>query len=131
MKQKIVITVSLLFCVCTIAFTACQKIETGKNIPQCIKKKIKKDAVPCLGNVIEYIEISKETRKIESRIYKFSYGNQYYRPAEAIPSAYYDEQCNLIDVIVRSDMGHYYPPIEYDNSIYSYNRYVYQYYEKK
>ena len=127
MKQKIVITVSLLFCVCTIGFTACQKIETGKNTPQCIKKKIKKDPkIYCLSLVTEYIYIPQETNKIQNRIYKFSYGSPACWADAPIPPIYYDEQCNIIDVIV--DKNYY---IKYDNFVYQSNRYVYQYYDKK
>ena len=124
---KNIIIVSLLLFV--IGFTACEKVEVGKKTPKCIEKKIKKDAPHhCLSYVREYIYISPQTHKIESWIYEFYYGYPPCMSQEAIPSKYYDEQCNLIEVIADDDNNVW---IEYNNAVYSNNRYVYQYYEKK
>jgi hypothetical protein len=123
---KNIIAVSLLFCIGIIAFTACEKVETGKNIPQCIKKKIKKEANSCLSFVAEYVYMPAKTNKIQSRIYQFYSGYPPCIPGDRPIPNHYDEQGNLIDIIVVNDRH-----IEYNNNSYFFNRYVYQYYKKK
>jgi len=121
MKKVILSTLLLVF---IIGFSACEKIEIGKNIPKCIEKKIKKEEPMCLAFVGEYIY--KNKGEIQSRVYKFYYGLPACMLQEIVPPTYYDEQCNLIDVIINENGN-----IEYNNAIYRHNRYVYQYYEKK
>ena len=122
--MKRIITLSTLLLFFAIGFSACEKVEIGKNVPKCIEKKIKEETSMCLSYVEEYIY--KDKGDIKSRVYKFSYGSPVCLLLMPSPPVYYDEQCNLVDVVVVE-----YGNIEYDNAIYYNNRYVYQYYEKK
>jgi hypothetical protein len=115
-----------------IGFSACEKIETGKNLPKCIDKKIKEKANGCLALVTEYIYVPEKTDKIQNRIYQFDIGVPACSLAMPIPPAYYDEQCNLVDVVLIEDNDCFRCSyIEYKNSLYRMNRYVYQAYKKK
>ena len=129
---KNIITVCVL-CASIIGFTACEKVEIGKNIPKCIEKKIKKEANnSCLSFIEEYIYTPKGyPNKIQSRIYRFTYGPPFCTPSPDDVETYYDEKCNRIDVIVVELSGVHYSFIEYDRLLYCFNRYVYQPYIKK
>jgi hypothetical protein len=122
------IKIILSFILFAIAFSACEKLEIGKDIPLCIKKQIRKEEGSCLNDVIEYIEIptSKEKEKSKkSRIYRFMWGRPDCLKEVVSPITYYDEQCNPISVSKNYDS------FEYDNREYTFNRYVYQYYIKR
>jgi hypothetical protein len=101
MKRIITLSTFLLFF--AIAFTACEKIAKGKNIPQCIKKKTRKYPSNCLSSVAEYIYMPQGTDKIQSRIYQFYNGYPPCISIDIVLPNYYDEQCNPIDVIEVND----------------------------
>ena len=107
---------------------SCEKVEIGKDIPYCIKKKIK-EKNQCLSFVAEYIECNALEQEHKKRIYQFAYG---YPPCiidggEEKP-VFYDEECHEINVIFGDSYRSAFIGLSYDKIDYRYNRMVYEYY---
>lgn len=99
---------------------SCEKVEIGKDVPYCIKEKIK-DINVCLS-VSEYIEWNPSKKERKKRIYEFSYGYPCDVDGGPEKPIFYDEECHEINVILLDDSFY-----SYDNIDYHYNRMVYEY----
>lgn len=93
---------------------SCEKVEIGKDIPYCIKKKIK-EKNQCLFSVTEYIEETTSKKEHKIRIYEFSYNHPQCSSLLPVLPIFYDEECHEIDVIFGDSYGSAFIGLSYDN----------------